>query len=330
MNRADFNESELARQMRLHRQHRDVTAAMESMSAFARDNGDDDDGDADDEEGDDSSDFVKSIRTVTLEPARTAEFESFFFPKKERNFLVPILESLSDVTANINMFFRFMRLVMAKANYLSYFDQEQVAHEISKIHVDLFQSKRSSGSTEADVVSFLRASRRTSSAFHNVYRSKRYNEGLDFVLMGAGADPEEEGLPAPYFGVEDSKIDTASKLPHDNQNPITAERRRGQWQSPIGEKILAAAREIHMMLFGTLAVSDRMIHRGIPLTTKFSDIEAIWVKHTGIKLPTAGEIVTDIVVTNPFAEQFLQVEVIKQPSKRVKDIVKTARQNNIM
>jgi len=324
MKRLNWNETPLAGALRERRQQHEAAAALDAYAALARDNG----GDDEDDDGDDSSEFVKSIRTISLEPARNAEYEAFFYPKKERNFLVPILESLSDVTANINMFFRFMRLVMARANSLSDSTPEQIEAIISSIHVQVFQSKRTQGSIEQDVVNFIRASRRTAHTFHNVYRSKRYNEGLDVVLMGAGADPEKDGLPAPYFGVEDSNIGRSEYLLEDNQHPLTQHRRSGTWQSPIGEKILAAAREIHMFLFGTLAVSERMIHRGIPLKTKFSDIERIWTKNTGIKLPTAGEIVTDMVVSNPFAEQFLQIEVIKQPSRRTKTVTENARKAN--
>jgi hypothetical protein len=322
MNRINWSQTELARQMQDARQQREIAATLDSFSAFAADESEDG------EAGDDSSAFVKSIRTVTLEPDRNREFEGFFFPSVGRNFLNPLLESLSDVTANINMFFRFMRMVMAEANRLSHYSQDMVETVVANLHSTLFQSKRTSGSTENDVAEFLRASRRTAHAFHNVYRSKRYQDGLDFVLMGAGADPEKEGLPAPYFGVNDAHLGKDTLLPYDNNNAVVQDMRRGRWQSPIGEKILAAAREIHMFLFGTLANSERMIHRGIPLDTKFSDIEAIWVKNTGIKLPAGGEIVTDMVVANPYADQFLQVEMIKQPSIRVKTVSKNARDEN--
>ncbi len=325
MNRVNWEANPIAaalRKKRMELAQQDELAGQ--LSAYARANGEEGDEDGADD-GDDSSEFVKSIRTISLDPARNMEYESFFYPKKERNFLVPILESLSDVTANINMFFRFMRLCMARANYLSQNSDEQNEATISAIFVQVFQSKRTSGSVEQDVVNFMRASRRTAHSFHNVYRSKRYNEGLDVVLMGAGADPEKEGLPAPYFGVEDFKIGRSEYLETNNNFPLTADRRRGTWQSPVGERILAAAREIHIFLWGTVASSERMIHRGLPLNTKFSDIERIWIKNTGIKLPTAGEIITDMVVSNHFADQFLQVEVIKQPSAAVKKLTETLR-----
>lgn len=329
MNRALWKPNpieDVLRKKRLEREQQEELA--DQLSAYARANGEDEDGEDEDgdDTGDDSSEFVKSIRTISLDPARNMEYESFFYPKKERNFLVPILESLSDVTANINMFFRFMRLCMQNANQLSQFSEEQIEAKISSIFVMIFQSKRTSSSIEQDVVGFLRASRRTAHAFHNVYRSKRYSEGLDVVLMGAGADPEKEGLPAPYFGVSDFEIGRSEYLESNNQHPMTDYARRGKWQSPIGERILAAAREIHMFLWGTVASSERMIHRGVPLNTKFSDIERIWVKNTGLKLPTAGEIITDMVVSNPFAEQFLQIEVIKQPSQAVQKMTKAVRE----
>lgn len=325
MNRAMWRETPIAAMLRKKRaEQAQQDELADQLSAYARANGEDGDDD-DDSVSDDSSEFVKSIRTVSLEPARNMEYESFFYPKKERNFLVPILESLSDVTANINMMFRFMRLCMARANQMSQNTDEQNEQLISSIFVQIFQSKRTSGSIEQDVVNFMRASRRTAHSFHNVYRSKRYNEGLDVVLMGAGADPEKEGLPAPYFGVEDFQLGRSEYLMTHNDHPMTEHRRRGTWQSPIGEKILAAAREMHMFLFGTVASSERMIHRGVALDTKFTDLERIWVKNTGLKLPTAGEIITDMVVSNPFAEQFLQIELIKQPSQAVKAFTEKVR-----
>uniref|UniRef100_A0AB39CE57 Type III restriction enzyme res subunit n=1 Tax=Pseudomonas phage HRDY3 TaxID=3236930 RepID=A0AB39CE57_9VIRU len=325
MNRINWNKTPLAQQMHQRRQQQEAAMALDAYAALARANADDDEDS--DEVDDSSSEFVKSIRTISLEPARNLEYESFFYPKRERNFLVPILESLSDVTANINMFFRFMRLMMGRANSLSSASPEQIENIASQIHVQVFQSKRTKGSIEQDTVNFIRASRRTAHTFHNVYRSKRYNEGIDIVLMGAGADPEKEGLPAPYFGVEDFQLGRSEYLFEHNDHPMTESRRRGAWQSPVGERILAAAREIHMFLFGTLASSERMIHRGVPLNTNFSDIEQIWVKNTGIKIPTAGEIVTDMVVANPFADQFLQIELIKQPSRKVKEVVKKIRED---
>ena len=308
----------MALQLRKIQQQRDAAATLDAFAAFARSKGDDDD---EDDEQDESSEFVKSIRTVSLDPARNHEYESFFYPKKERAFLVPILESLSDVTANINMFFRFMRVCMSNANRLSHATPDEAELIVSGIFTTLYQAKRSKGSIESDVVSFLRASRLTAHAFHNVYRSKRYNEGLDIVLLGAGSDPAEKGLPAPYFGVEDSQMGTSDYLPSDHTNPVTQNRRQTQWKSPIGEKIIAAAKEIHVLLWGTSAASERMIHRGIPLDTDFSAIERIFTKHTGIKLPSGGDIITDMVVTNPFADQFLQIETIKQPSQEAKTLI---------
>lgn len=327
MNRVQWRENPIADALRKKRMELQQQEELsEQLSAYARANGDEDgDDDDEDEQGDDSSEFVKSIRTISLEPARNLEYESFFYPKKERNFLVPILESLSDVTSNLNMFLRFVRICMGRANVMSMNTDEQNEELISSIFVQVFHSKRTSGSIQEDVVNFLRASRRTAHSFHNVYRSKRYNEGLDVVLMGAGADPEKEGLPAPYFGVSDFELGRSEYLETNNDFPLTEMRRKGTWQSSMGEKILAAAREIHMFLFGTTASSERMIHRGVPLNTKFSDVEKIWTKHTGLKMPTAGEIVTDMVVSNPFADQFLQIELIKQPSHAVKKLTEKLR-----
>ncbi|AFH14631.1 DNA helicase [Pseudomonas phage Lu11] len=328
MKRANWNETPLAAAVRGQVQEMEE----DLYHAFAASDEDDgeDEGDEGDGEGKGSlsetaSNFVKALRTVSLEPSRNAEFESFFFPKAGRDFMLPVLESLADVTSNVNMFFRFMRACMFYANTLSSYNEEQRERLISEIFVKIFEGKRESKSILTEVDNFVRASRRPETDFHTILRSKRYPGGLDIVMMGDGEDPAE-GLPAPFFGKEDANTNPEHKLREGGKdNYFVNDSRRGRWQSPVGLAILEAAKEINVFLFGTTAVSERLIHRGIPIDTKFTDIEAIWLKHTGIKLPSGGDIVTDMVLANPLAEQFLQIEVLKQPSRKVQELARETR-----
>ena len=214
MKRANWNETPLAAAVRGQVQEMEE----DLYHAFAASDEDDgeDEGDEGDGEGKGSlsetaSNFVKALRTVSLEPSRNAEFESFFFPKAGRDFMLPVLESLADVTSNVNMFFRFMRACMFYANTLSSYNEEQRERLISEIFVKIFEGKRESKSILTEVDNFVRASRRPETDFHTILRSKRYPGGLDIVMMGDGEDPAE-GLPAPFFGKEDANTNPEHKL----------------------------------------------------------------------------------------------------------------------
>ena len=288
--------------------------------AIARANGGEDD-----EEANEESEFVRSIRPVTLEPDRNDEYENFFYPK-DRQFLIPVLESLSDVTTNINLFFRFMRLCMADANVISGMDEEQATRRLEQHFYNTFETKRDEKSVKHMVVGFLQSVRLTSSSFHNIYRSQRYTDGIDIVLNGTNDDARSDNMPAPFFGSADTAVIRDNMLANDHsESTYVNAHRYGRWQSPFGQNLVAAAKEITIFLFGSSAISDRTIHRGLSINTKFSDIEDIWYKHTKFKLPQ--QMVTDMTVTNHLAEQFLQVEMMKMPSKRAKSVAAEIRKH---
>jgi hypothetical protein len=310
-----WRENSITEAMRLHAAYEQEYA---DELAIARASADDEEDEANEE-----SEFVRSIRPVNLESDRNAEYEGFFYPS-DRQFLVAILESLSDVTSNINLFFRFMRACMADANYISGMDEQAAKDRVERLFYDTMQRKRDEASVKSAVVGFLRAIRMSQSAFHNIYRSKRYNNGIDIVLNGTGTDVRADHVPAPYFGTDDANMGQGDLLANNGaQHYFVESHRRGRWQSPFGENILAAAKEITIFLFGSAAISERVMHRGLSVNTKFTDIEDIWTKHTGFKLPKS--IITDMDVTNHLAEQFLQVEVMKMPSEKAVEAAADAR-----
>lgn len=279
--------------------------------------------------------FVRSMRPVQLEPDRDAEYEGFFFPKakktergqpkvKTREFLLPVLESLCDVTSNINLFFRFMRSLMQGANYISGLDKDLAQERVNEYFLEVFRFKREETSTKAMVQQFMIAIRSSKSSFHNIYRSSRYTNGVDIVLNGTGDDPRGKDMPPVFFGSLDADLNSASMLPNGGKLEWDLDReRRNKWQSPLGLNLVAAAKEINQFLFGTSAISERTVHKALDISTNFTDITDIFTKHTGFSLPR--ELITNLHITNHLAEQFLQVEMMKVPSAHAKQLATNIR-----
>lgn len=284
------------------------------------------------DEEEENSAFVQAMRPVNLEGSRYAEYEGFFFPSKEqsgaskaRNYMIPVLESLSEVTSNINLFFNFMRSCMQYANQISHMAPEERAAYVNDILARAIERKRSSESVGASVAGFLIAVRSAHSTFHNVYRSGRYTDGVDIVMSGMGKDSQDSPV---MFGSYDAKSLSANMLPSGNPSNYDVSRQRsGNWQSPMGEAIIAAAKEINAYLFGTTAVSERTQHKAHSVNTRFSDLAAIFTRHTGIRLE--HELLTDLVTNNDLAEQFLQVEMMKMPSQQAEQIATFTRRNEL-
>jgi hypothetical protein len=280
--------------------------------------------------------FVRSMRPVALDMDRDKEFEGFFFPKGEatpdgytaREFLLPVLESLSDVTSNINLFYAFMRQCMNNANHISGMSQEDAQTYIDMYFHDTFRMKRAESSTKTIVQNFLIAIRASSSSFHNIYRSARYADGVDIVMNGTGDDVRGRDVPPVFFGSMDADLHGPSFLNNGGRHEWAVDReRRGKWQSTFGLNLVAAAKDISVFLFGTSAISDRTLHKSLSLSTEFTKIEEIFTRHTGFKLPK--EMITDLNITNHLAEQFLQVEMLKVPSGMAKNVAARVRAGNI-
>lgn len=264
------------------------------------------------------SEIVKALRPVNLEPDRERDYERFFYPEK-RNYLTPALEALADVTANINLFFFFMRSVMDRANYISGLPIEDQNVYVNDLLASAFGRKAAAAKVKDDVVGYLRAIRSSKDTFHQIYRSQRYADGVDIVLIGTGDD---RGSDVPSFlGYYDSKSLMHNFLingpTHNEWSPV-ALARRGKWQSPVGDNVVKAAKEINQFLFGTSAISQRTQHRGLSINTKFSSIQQIFEANTGFKLKT--ELVTDLFNDSDLAEQFLQVEMLKIPSEHARRV----------
>lgn len=283
--------------------------------------------------------FVRSMRPVALDPDREKEYEGFFFPKPPkdkstlngytvREFLLPVLESLSDVTSNINLFFRFMRRCMGNANHISGMSHDDAQEYINQYFTDTFGYKRAEASTKSIVQGFMIAIRASQSSFHNIYRSNRYTDGVDIVLNGSGDDVRGRDAPPVFFGSLDADLHANSMLPNGGKFDWQIDReRRGKWQSNFGLNLVAAAKDINLFLFGSTGISDRTIHKALSLATEFTKIEEIFTKHTGFKLPK--EMITDMHVTNHLAEQFLQIEMLKVPSGHAKDVAQKVRSGKL-
>lgn len=270
------------------------------------------------------SELVKALRPVNLEPDRNRDMERFFYPEK-RNYLVPVLESLADVTSNINLFFYFMRSVIDRGNYLSGLDPADANQYVNDLLDQAFGRKIKAEKVKNNVVGYLRAIRASKDTFHQIYRSQRYADGVDILLIGTGDDvnkdyEKDESTPPTFLGSTDSGLLSNSLIngPAYNDYSPVAIARRGKWQSPVGEKVLAAAKEINQFLFGTSGISARSQHKGLSVNTKFSSIQQIFEANTGFRLRT--ELVTDLFNDSDLAEQFIQVEMIKIASDRAKSV----------
>lgn len=264
------------------------------------------------------SEIVKALRPVNLDPDREQDYERFFYPSK-RNYLTPVLESLADVTANINLFFYFMRNVMERANYISGLDQEAQNEYVNDLLNSAFGRKVEAAKVKDNVVSYLRAIRASKDTFHQLYRSQRYADGVDIVLIGTGDDKGSTENPV-FLGSGDMPLKN-NFLPngpsHNDWTPVSLAR-RGKWQSPVGQNVVKAANEINQFLFGTSAISERTQHKGLSVNTKFSGIQQIFEAATGFQLKM--ELVTDLFNDSDLAEQFLQVEMLRIPSEQARNI----------
>ena len=257
------------------------------------------------------SEIVKALRPVSLEPEREADYEKFFYPEK-RNYLTPVLESLSDVTSNINLFFYFMREVVNMGNHISSLEPDVANQYVNDLLDHTFGKKKEAAKVKNSVVGYLRAIRSSKDTFHNIYRSERYTDGVDIVMSGTGNDshsPDSET----FLGSGDISLrnNFAQNGKGGDYTPVGIAR-RNKWQSPVAIKVIQAATEINQFLFGTSAVSTRSQHKGLSINTKFSGIQQIFEAATGFRLKT--ELVTDLFNDSDLAEQFLQVECMKFPS----------------
>lgn len=255
--------------------------------------------------------IVKALRPVNLEPDREAAYENFFYPSK-RNYLTPVLESLADVTSNINLFFFFMRTVVNMGNYISGLDEEAANQYVNDLLDQAFGKKKEAAKVKNSVVGYLRAIRSSKDTFHNIYRSERYADGVDVVLNGTGTDnnnPDDEI----FIGSGDISLKN-NFAPNGQGGEWTnvGTTRRNKWQSPVAIKVIQAAKEINQFLFGTSAVSSRTQHKGLSINTKFSGVQAIFEAATGFHLKT--QLVTDLFNDSDLAEQFVQIECLKMPS----------------
>lgn len=271
--------------------------------------------------------FARSMRPVTLEPERDAEFENFFFnaasKSDKRDFLKKTLEAIAENTYNINLFFEFMRRCVFAAGSISRQPPEQAAERVKDIFAGVYGLRTKSGESISKSVSiFLRATRINSGSFHNVYRSQRYPDGVDILLNSVGDDSHLK-WPA-FFG--STQADEYSFFQNYGSNNYHAKTQRADWfQTPFGNNVILAAKEINQLLFGSSLPSDRPVHQGLNLSFRFSEVQEIFERTTGITLPQ--ELVSDMQVESLLADQFLQVEFMRMPSKRAADIAKEVRRD---
>ena len=273
-----------------------------------------------------TSEFVKSMRPIVLDEDREAEYENFFYNTaakgSRRDFLIPTLEAIADLTYNVNLFFEFMRQCVKNSGRISRAPEDQAQEIVLSLFDQAFGLKSKSGeSVQTSVQNFLRATRISSGAFHNVYRSVRYPDGVDVLLNSSGNDANVKW---PTFFGSSQKNDFSLMANHQSSQYFVEQQKRDLYQTPFGSNVLIAAKEITEYLFGSSAISERPIHQGLNLSTKFSQVQSIFERHTGMRLPQ--ELVPDLQINNILAEQFLQVEFMKMPSERAQTVAADIRQ----
>lgn len=273
----------------------------------------------------DSTQQLNALRPVSLDPAREKEYNLFFFPKDSaksgggKDFLLGAFQDMADVTNRLNAFFSFMRCLMIDGRNLFSVegDKEALQQRVYTWYNRIISEEINTADTDETTRSFLSAF--MAGKVHSVVKSDMYKDGLDVTMSGGTS---AASAPFYLFGGNTGagrKLPTVNAVNRFYSSVGGAENDRLQaWSCVTCLNVQKAAKEILEYLYGSAAISHKLLNNVLPFNTKFDAVEAIFEKHTGLELPKT--MVRNMSYTRPAIDQFIAFDLFRFPSVEVLEV----------